>query len=287
MTSFSPLYRSAAIAAALFASIHVVQGEPAHVPLVLSVPAGPFIAGSDDKGKELGYRLDEKGYGHRKTRQWGWYADERQRGEARTGAFHITITPITNAQYYAFIKATKHPAPDVDAKTWKSYRLIHPYKRTRRFAWADGKPPKGRGAHPVVLVSIADARAYAKWLSKITGRRWRLPTELEWEKAARGKDGRRFPWGNRWDPKKANTHDRGPYDTVPVGNHPDGASPYGALDMAGNVFEWTRSSRSRSSFITKGGSWDDKGCGVCRSAARDVRHKDLKHIIIGFRLVRE
>lgn len=262
-------------------------GEPAFVPLTVSVPAGMFTAGSDDAGKELGYRLDEKAYGHRKTREWGWYKDERKRGRARTRAFNITITPITNAQYHAFIKATRRPAPNVDAKTWKSYRLIHTYKRTRRFAWVGSRPPQGRESHPVVLVSIADARAYARWLAKITGRRWRLPTELEWEKAARGTDGRRFPWGNKWDAKNANTHDRGPYDTAAVGSHPDGASPYGALDMAGNVFEWTSSRRSRFRYITKGGSWDDKGCGVCRSAARDVRHKNLKHIIIGFRLVRE
>ena len=263
----------------------IAQAQP--VPGTVAVPIGPFIAGSDVAGREMGYRIDEAAYGHRKTRQWGWYRDERNRGIARTRPFHITITPITNAQYYAFIKATRWRAPDVTRPLWKSYRLIHPYKSTRRFAWVGGRPPKGRASHPVVLVSVADARAYARWLSKITGRRWRLPTELEWEKAARGIDGRRFPWGNRWDPRKANTHDRGPYDTMPVGRFPAGASPYGALDMAGNVFEWTRSRRGRSKFITKGGSWDDKGCGVCRSAARDFRHKDLKHIIIGFRLVRE
>jgi formylglycine-generating enzyme required for sulfatase activity len=261
--------------------------EPAHVPLTVPVPAGAFIAGSDKAGRELGYKLDERAYGHSKTRDWGWYKDERKRGTARTRAFHITITPITNGQYHAFIKATGWRAPDVDAKIWKSYRLIHPYKRTRRFAWGGGRPPKEREARPVVLVSIDDARAYARWLSKTTGRRWRLPTELEWEKAARGEDGRRFPWGNKWDARNANTHDRGPYDTVPVGSHPSGASPSGALDMAGNVFEWTASRRSRFRYITKGGSWDDKGCGVCRAAARDVRHKDLKHIIIGFRLIVE
>lgn len=263
------------------------SAQPSPIPRTVGVPAGTFIAGSDAAGKELGYRLDERAYGHKKTREWQWYRDERQRGRATTGAFRITITPITNAQYHAFVRATGHRAPNVDAKTWKGYRLIHPYKRTRRFAWTDKRPPEGRGNHPVVLVSHHDARAYARWLSKVTGRRWRLPTELEWEKAARGTDGRRFPWGDTWDPKKANTHDRGPYDTVPVGRYPAGASTYGALDMAGNVFEWTASGRRSGHYITKGGSWDDKGCGVCRSAARDVRHRDLKHIIIGFRLVVE
>ena len=276
---------------ALFIATLTIAGgaaaEPANVPRTVAIPAGAFIAGSDAAGKELGYRLDEQAYGHRKTRQWQWYRDERPRGRATTGAFRITVTPITNAQYHAFIRATGHRAPDVDRKTWTSYRLIHPWKSTRRFAWKDGRPPHGREPHPVVLVSHRDARAYARWLSRVTGRRWRLPTELEWEKAARGTDGRRFPWGDRWDPRRANTHDRGPYDTVPVGRFPIGASPSGALDMAGNVFEWTASARRPGRYITKGGSWDDKGCGVCRSAARDVRHQDLKHIIIGFRLAVE
>ena len=139
----------------------------------------------------------------------------------------------------------------------------------------------------MVLVSHADARAYAIWLSTFTGQRWRLPTEAEWEKAARGTDGRRFPWGNKFDPTRANSADKGPFDTVPVGTFPKGASPFGLLDPAGQVFEWTATAARKGRFIVKGGSWDDKGCGICRPAARHTRPEDLKHILVGFRLVRE
>ncbi len=135
------------------------------------------------------------------------------------------------------------------------------------------------------MVSHADARAYASWLSKSTGKTWRLPSETEWEKAARGTDGRRFPWGDTFDPKRLNSHDLGPFDTMPVGRFPDGASPFGLLDAAGQVFEWTATAAGKARYIVKGGSWDDKGCGICRPAARHSRPGPLKHILIGFRLV--
>ena len=141
--------------------------------------------------------------------------------------------------------------------------------------------------HPVVLVSYEDATAYAAWLSAETGARWRLPSEDEWEKAARGREGWRFPWGERFEPGLLNSHDLGPFDTVPVGRYPGGASPFGMLDAAGQVFEWTATAAGQGRRIVKGGSWDDKGCGVCRPAARHGRPLALKHILIGFRLVRE
>lgn len=261
--------------------------DPLPVPATIDIPAGPFIAGSDRAEREAAYRLDAAGYGHNITREQGWYESELPRRRAGTGAYAITLTPITNEQYAAFVAATGHPAPDVDAKTWAGYGLIHPYARTRRHAWAEGRPPRGREQHPVVLVSHADALAYAAWLSKRTGKTWRLPTELEWEKAARGTDGRRFPWGDRFEPQFLNTHDRGPFDTQPVGRYPQGASPFGLLDAAGQVFEWTATPAGPGRYIVKGGSWDEKGCGVCRPAARHGRPAELKHILVGFRLVRE
>ena len=258
-----------------------------HVPALVEVPAGPFVAGSDAAEREAAYRLDEAAYGHDRTRRRGWYDRERPRGARRLGRFFVTRTPITNHEYAAFVADTGHRAPDVDSATWRGYRLVHPFARTRRHAWRDGAPPPGREAHPVVLVSHGDAMAYAAWLSARTGRVWRLPTALEWEKAARGPDGRRFPWGDRFDPALLNSHDAGPFDTLPVGGFPAGASVYGVLDAAGQVFEWTASPGNPGRFLVKGGSWDDRGCGVCRPAARHARPAGIRHILIGFRLVAE
>ena len=261
------------------------------VPDTVMVPAGAFVRGSNRAEREAAYRLDEAAYGHRVTREQRWYENEPERASADTAEFAITRTPVTNAQYAAFVNATGHRLPDVDAATWATYGLTHPYSSTRRFAWhhaADGLtavPPAGRADHPVVLVSHADAEAYAAWLTRITGTPWRLPVESEWEKAARGSDGRRYPWGDAFDAQRLNSHDRGPFDTMPVGSFPAGASPHGALDMAGQVFEWTATPGGAGRHIVKGGSWDDKGCGVCRAAARHARPDSLKHILIGFRVI--
>ena len=251
----------------------------------VTVPAGPFIQGSDRAEREAAYRLDETAYGHSVTRKNKWYESEAARTPADLPSFHIMRTPVTNALYARFVNATGHRVPDVDSKTWQGYRLVHPYNRTRQFAWLDGKLPSGREQHPVVMVSRADAEAFAKWLSAKTGRQWSLPTEQQWEKAARGPNGNRFPWGNRFNPDLLNSHDKGPFTTMPVGSFADGASPYGLLDPAGQVFEWTSTSASAQRSIVKGGSWDDSGCGVCRPAARHSRPDGIKHILVGFRLV--
>ncbi len=294
MKTIAKLALCLAVAGALLAdgissAAPTAAGDPS--PALIRVPAGTFIAGSGGDEREAAYRLDEAAYGHSITRKNGWYEDERRPAKLGLPAFAITKTPITNDQYALFVAETGHPAPDVDPASWKGYGLIHPYARTRKFAWRRGRPPPGRGPHPVVLVSFGDAGAYAEWLTRKTGARWRLPTEIEWEKAARGTDGRRFPWGGTFDAKRLNSHDSGPFDTMPVGRFPDGASPFGLLDAAGQVFEWTATPSPRGPAATrvlvKGGSWDDKGCGVCRPAARHSRPRALKHILIGFRLVRE
>ena len=265
----------------------VVAAGDAPSPVVVSIPAGDFVIGSDRAEREYAYTLDEAAYGHSRTRKRRWYEREGERRVVTTDAYRIMQAPVTNAQYALFIADTGRAAPDVDPSTWASYRLVHPYARTRRHAWVEGRPPAGRESHPVVLVSHDDARAYAKWLTRVSGHTWRLPTESEWEKAARGVDGWAFPWGSEYDATLLNSHDAGPFDTVPVGIFPRGASPFGILDAAGQVFEWTATPAASERAIVKGGSWDDRGCGVCRPAARHGRPTALKHILIGFRLVRE
>jgi toxoflavin biosynthesis protein ToxD len=255
-------------------------------PATVTVPAGPFIEGSSVAQREYAYQLDEAAYGDSRSREGEWYESEMSLQSAMTGAFAIMTNLVSNADYARFVEATRHPPPDVDRDTWAAYRLVYPYESTQRFAWTDGTPPEGREDHPVVLVSHDDAEAYAAWLSQQTGQSWRLPEAQEWEKAARGERGATFPWGDEWDPALLNSADKGTLDTTPVGSFPDGASPFGMLDAAGQVFEWTATADGEGRYIVKGGSWGDRGCGVCRAAAGHSRPDGLKHILIGFRLVR-
>jgi formylglycine-generating enzyme required for sulfatase activity len=255
-------------------------------PEVVAIPAGPFIAGSDDTEREAAYQLDEAGYGHKRTRTRRWYSSEIKRQTKETGAYFITKTPITNRDYAYFVAATRNPAPGVGPRTWAIYNVEHSYQQTQRFAWVDRHPPPEREDHPVVLVSWRDAKNYAEWLSKATKQTWRLPTEAEWEKAARGTEGLRFPWGDEFIPGNLNSADAGPNDTMPVGSFQQAASPFGVLDAAGQVYEWS-AEVSRPGFrVVKGGAWDAKGCGQCRPAARHDRPQDMKYIVLGFRLVR-
>lgn len=279
---------AAALAGALALIVNCgAVAAPVAAPDVVDVPAGTFARGSDQGEREFAYRLDERAYGSGITRDQRWYDRELPRGVSETAGYSITRTPITNRQYAIFVAETGHRVPGVSRRLWRSYGLIHSFERTRAFAWKNGVPPGGREEHPVVLVSQEDARAYAAWLSRRSGARWRLPSEAEWEKAARGPDGRYFPWGNEFDATRLNSHDAGPFDTVAAGSYSSGASPYGMLDAAGQVFEWTSTAAGLGRAIVKGGSWDDRGCGVCRPAARHGRPVALKHILIGFRLVRE
>jgi formylglycine-generating enzyme required for sulfatase activity len=137
------------------------------------------------------------------------------------------MAPVTNAEYARFVAATDHEPP----KHWK------------------GKtPPEDTADHPVTHVTWHDAVSYGEWAEK------RLPSELEWEKAARGTDGREYPWGD-WNTGRCNTKETGIKSTTPVGQHsPFGDSPYGCVDMAGNVWEWT-STEDGSGRVVRGGSW--------------------------------
>lgn len=165
--------------------------------------------------------------------------------------FYIERYPVTNAQFQQFDPS-------------------HDY-------------PKGRENYPASRwVSWYRARAYARWIGK------RLPTEAEWEKAARGTDGRLYPWGDRFDPNRCNTKESRNLGFTPVDRYPQGQSPYGCYDMAGNVLEWTADwfDDRRSHRVVKSGSWDDFDF-LSRCANRmGYEHFCWMTMIIGFRCVK-
>ncbi len=138
--------------------------------------------------------------------------DEAPRHRVACGAFRIGRTPVTNAEFALFVAATGHPAPS---------------------HWPRGVIPAGRERHPVTYVSWADAVAFCGWAGGF------LPSEAQWERAARGDDTRTWPWGD--EPPTADHATFATTDTSPVGTRARGAGPFGALDLAGNVWEWTTS----------------------------------------------
>ncbi len=200
---------------------------------------------------------------------------------------------MTNAQYAEFLRHEKGQ------------------DEPKRAGWFLRQPPAAKLEHPVVGVSWHHARAYCEWLSAATGRRYRLPSEAEWEKAARGTGGRTYPWGDDCTDGCSNA---GGGDTTPVDAHPTGASPYGCLDMLGNVQEWTTtlwgSERQESAFpypyrvddgredvdadqrlarvyrIHRGGSFRDEVTGL-RSSARGISSPESALLWRGFRVVVE
>ncbi|MCX6907972.1 MAG: formylglycine-generating enzyme family protein [Verrucomicrobia bacterium] len=191
-----------------------------------------------------------------------------------TQACWMAVTPVTNAQYEQF-------DPD--------HRKLRP-------AWNGDD-------HPVIFTSWNEATAFCLWLSQRDGREYRLPTEAQWEFAARGTDGRIFPWGNQWDPSRCNSAEEGSdFDqTSPVGRFPQGVSPHGVLDMVGNVWEWCfdwyepgyGSGVARTDPVgpasgqykaCRGGSWMNHGYS-CRVTMRARRAVDFSDAYIGFRVV--
>ena len=173
-------------------------------------------------------------------------------------AFYIDRVPVTHAAYRVFVQATGHRQPEV---------------------WERRGYPEDRADHPVVTVSFEDAQAYAAW------RGARLPTEAEWEKAARGMDGRIYPWGNEFVPENLNTSEGKTEGTHSVVAHPGGASPYGVLDLAGNVWEWTTTfyREGEEWRVVKGGAWDFKGKDDARAFHRAYFRPGVRSGAIGFR----
>jgi serine/threonine-protein kinase len=141
-------------------------------------------------------------------------ADEQPQHRVELPAFRIARTPVTNRQYQAYVQATGAPPPG---------------------HWREGAIPAGKENHPVVQVSWREAVAFCAWAGVA------LPSEAQWEKAARGTDGRIYPWGAEPPDARRANFDRTVGEPTPVDAYPSGASPFGVLDMAGNVLEWTRS----------------------------------------------
>ena len=214
------------------------------------------------------------------------FSNEVPRRNTYLDAYHIDRAEVTNAEYKKFVDATGRRAPYVKA-FW-----------AEPFNWSAGAYPPGRGDYPVVLVSWSDAAAYAEWAGK------RLPTEAEWEKAARGSDGRNWPWGNAWDPTKCNTEESFINSTSPAFSFPDGASPYGCFNMAGNVTEWTAdwydedyySSSPRKNppgplagrtRVARGGAWDSSISTYARTGFRHYFLPNTKRANIGFRCAKD
>lgn len=207
----------------------------------------------------LGYNGGDREGG---PRQWGDCGPEQRMD---LPLFYIDRTEVTNAQYARFLQASKLPPPP---------------------QWKTGTFPDGEGNYPVTNVNWWEARAFAIWAGK------RLPTEYEWEKAARGTDGRQYPWGNGWEGYRVAFNRDYP---EAVGNHPQGAAPCGALDMAGNVFEWTdswyqaypESTRTYPEYgrqykVVRGGGYDGFES-ICRTYYRSVARLTTRSEWVGIR----
>lgn len=189
--------------------------DPALLPSLIAIPAVPFLIGS--RAEELSDLA--RAYGG--TRES--YREESPQHALTLPTFAIARTPTINALYAQFVAATGASPP---------------------LQWRGPQPPAELLSHPVVDVSWEEARAFCAWMTAETPdlpAPYRLPSEAEWEHAARGADGRRFPWGDEWDQALANTRESQLGAARAVGRYPEGASPYGLLDVAGGVWEWTSS----------------------------------------------
>ena len=236
---------------------------------MILIPAGKFIMGTSDEEQQ--YVTRQLGGGEI-VEHPRWFLSEKPQQEVDLEAFYIDEFEVTNADYQKFIDATGHPVP----RHWE----------TRKY-------PEGEDNLPVVYVNWKDANAYCRWAGK------RLPTEIEWEKAARGTDARIWPWGNEFDITKCNVESWEGSGPKPVGSYSQCVSPYGVYDMAGNVWEWTDSwydAYPGSTFkseefgqkyrVLRGGSWyyyDSLNPIGARTPSRDIGTENHLSYIVGFR----
>ena len=248
------------------------------VPELVSVPAGSFLMGSTEANAK--------------------WDDEKPQHTLTLPAYWIGKTEVTNAQFRPFVEGDGYTNRDYWDDTGWQWRMAQ--GQMQPGCWDDANFNSAK--QPVACVSWYEAMAYARWLSAKTGLNFNLPTEAEWEHAARGADGRIYPWGDTWELGRANTSEAGLGRTTPVGRYPSGASPYGALDMAGNLWEWTRSiytpypynaldgrealrDPAGKRFTLRGGSWD-LVAPSSRTATRCCRVLVKEFQNVGLRLVR-
>lgn len=225
------------------------------------VPAGPFLYGSSEDDKTA------------------WENEKPQR-RIELPPFFIDLHPVTNAKYCEFLNQTQ---PDKNqVREWINLEDGTSEERCRIGRLENGEyvVEKGYEGHPVTHVTWFGADAYAKWSGK------RLPTEQEWEKAARGSDGRTYPWGDEFDASRCNTQEGKRKGTTPTGSFPKGISPCGCTDMAGNVWEWTSGCLEwEGKPVLRGGSWNFNRH-YCRCAFRKSELPFNSGPDIGFRCVK-
>ena len=196
--------------------------------------------------------------------------------------FWIDKAPVTNAEFACFVQATGYRTTAEQTGIGCAYTGA----KWEDLQGADWRHPGStetdilcKADHPVVQVTWGDAEAYAGWAGK------RLPTEQEWEKAARGTDGRHYPWGNQEPERGLCNFDKNENGTTPVGKYsPQGDSPYGCVDMAGNVWEWTASQDESGGKVLRGGGWSHPAENV-RLTLPSPHHPDDRYDTDGFRCV--
>ena len=192
--------------------------------------------GSTEQQIEQAYAAYQQATGDKGQKEW--FTREAPQHRVAVAAFRIARMPVTVAQFAAFVRATGYRT----TAEVKGSARVYTGSKWEDVKGADWSHPRGpqsdvvqKQNHPVTCVSWHDAQAFCKWAGV------RLPSEAEWEKAARGTDGRLYPWGDAAPTNEHCNFGMKVGDTTPVGSYPKGASPYGLLDAAGNVLEWTSS----------------------------------------------